>query len=202
MPDTASPSPAAFPTRLLIAGAGRMGGALLQGWLARGLDPARVAIIEPHPSAALHDLVRTHDLALNPRGPTEPAEALVLGIKPQMLGDVARQLAPHIGPDTLLVSILAGKTVADLARALPGPRAIVRAMPNLPAAIGRGATGAYATPDTSPAQREAAHALLSATGLVAWVEREELIDAVTALSGSGPAYLFYLVESLAAAGVA
>jgi pyrroline-5-carboxylate reductase len=119
-----------------------------------------------------------------------------------MLDLVGPGLAAFIGRDTLVVSILAGKTVAGIATAMPGSRAVVRAMPNLPASIGRGATGAYASPGTSARQRAMAAALLAANGLVEWVASEDLIDAVTAVSGSGPAYVFHLVECLAQAGVA
>ncbi len=190
-----------LPQSLLLVGAGKMGGAMLEGWLARGLKPGRATVLDPQPSPALLDLAGTTGLRLNPdrAGLTIP-EVLVLGIKPQTLGEAAPAIAPLTGPETVVVSILAGKTVADLSRALPGAGAIVRAMPNLPASIGRGATGAFVTPGATERQRAVTHALLSAVGLVEWVDREELIDAVTAVSGSGPAYLFHLVEALAAAG--
>jgi pyrroline-5-carboxylate reductase len=190
-----------LPQSLLLVGAGKMGGAMLEGWLARGLEPARVTVLDPQPSPALLDFAGSTGLCLNPdRAGLSSPEVLVLGIKPQTLTEAAPAIAPLAGPDTLVVSILAGKTVADLSRAMPQAGAIVRAMPNLPASIGRGATGAFATPDVTQRQRAVTHALLSAVGLVEWVEREELIDAVTAVSGSGPAYLFHLVEALSAAG--
>ena len=172
---------------------------MLEGWLAGGLPPERVGVVDPNPSA---DLAR-YGVSLNP-APDEshPPEVLVLAIKPQTLEAAGPDLARFAGPGTLVISVLAGKTIADLARALPRAGAFVRAMPNLPASIGRGATGAYPGPGTAPRQREIADGLLAANGIVEWVEREELIDAVTAVSGSGPAYLFHLVECLAAAGVA
>ena len=176
---------------------------MLEGWLATGLSPSATTVIEPHPSGALTALAAAKGFRLAADAAGLPAAAvLVLGIKPQALAEVAPGIARLIGPETLLVSILAGKTVADLTRALPSVRAVVRAMPNLPASIGRGATGAYASPDVSPAQRASADALLSAVGIVEWVGEETLVDAVTALSGSGPAYLFHLAECMAEAGAA
>jgi pyrroline-5-carboxylate reductase len=118
-----------------------------------------------------------------------------------MLEAGATAAGPFVGPDSLVVSILAGKRVADLSARLPAARAFVRAMPNTPAAIGRGMTGAFANDSVTPAQLALADALLRAVGDVEWVANEALIDAVTAVSGSGPAYVFYLVEALAQAGV-
>jgi pyrroline-5-carboxylate reductase len=195
-------SNAAFPRSLVLAGAGKMGGSMLAGWLAQGLDPASVTVIEPRPSDELQALVRRTGIALNPDAASIAApEILVLGIKPQTLADAAPGLRPLVGAGTLVVSILAGSTVATLSAAL-GASAIVRAMPNLPASIGQGATGAYASPATNSAQRAGADTLLQANGIVEWVGSEDLIDAVTGLSGSGPAYVFHLVECLAQAGIA
>jgi pyrroline-5-carboxylate reductase len=180
-----------------------MGGAMLEGWLAVGLDPAAVTVIEPAPAAELEALCRTRGIRLNPAPDgVRPPEVVVLAVKPQTLPAAAAGIAPLVGPDTLLVSILAGKTIADLRARLPGARAIVRAMPNLPASVGRGATGAAASPEVSDAQRAAAQALLAAVGTVEWLDGEHLVDAVTAVSGSGPAYVFHLVECLAEAGAA
>jgi pyrroline-5-carboxylate reductase len=178
-----------------------MGGAMLEGWLAVGLDPSAVAVIEPAPSPEIEALSRARGIRLNPENP-RPSEIVVLAVKPQTLPAAAEAVAPLVGPDTLLVSILAGKTIADLRARIPGARAIVRAMPNLPASVRRGATAAAASPDVSDAQRAAAQALLAAVGTVEWLDDEALIDAVTALSGSGPAYVFHLVECLAEAGAA
>src|SRR4051794_29254258 len=186
------------PSSLVLVGAGKMGGAMLEGWLAVGLDPAAVAVIEPAPSPEIRSLC-ARGIRLNPESPG-PAEIVVLAIKPQTLPAAAPTIAPLVGPDTLLVSIVAGKTIADLRARIPSARAIVRAMPNLPASVRRGATGAAASPQVSDAQRAAAQALLAAVGTVEWLDDEALIDAVTALSGSGPAYVFHLVECLAEAG--
>ncbi|SFK31098.1 pyrroline-5-carboxylate reductase [Methylorubrum salsuginis] len=203
MTDTPAPlsgSLAALPTPLVLVGAGKMGGALLQGWLAGGLDPHATVIVDPLPSPEIAELCATRGIRLNPDRP-EPAGTLVLGFKPQGLEAAAPSLAPWIGEATLVVSILAGKTIADLKRRLPGARAVVRSMPNLPASIGRGATGAVASPEVDAGQRAAADALLARAGLVAWLEDEALIDALTAVSGSGPAYVFLLAEALAEAGI-
>jgi pyrroline-5-carboxylate reductase len=186
-----------FPRSLALVGAGKMGSALLGGWLAAGFEPARIAVYEPAPSPEFQALARKTGVVLN--GPRVAAEAVVLAVKPQMLDAAASELASLFGADSFLLSILAGKTVANLAARLP-VSAILRAMPNTPAAVGRGVTGVFANAAVSPGQREQAQVLLSGVGAVEWVEREALIDAVTAISGSGPAYVFYLVEALAQAG--
>jgi pyrroline-5-carboxylate reductase len=126
----------------------------------------------------------------------------VLATKPQMLDEAAGPVDAIVGPGTVVISILAGKTIADLRARLPRARAIVRAMPNLPASIGRGATGAAASPEVDERQRLIADALLRSVGIVEWLPSEDLVDAVTAVSGSGPAYVFHLAECLAEAGVA
>ncbi|MBE7199364.1 MAG: pyrroline-5-carboxylate reductase [Parafilimonas terrae] len=185
----------------MLVGAGKMGGAMLAGWLEAGLDPAATTVIDAAPSEATARLCAARGIALNPDSP-EPAAVLVLAIKPQGLDAAAPNLDPLIGPRTLLVSVLAGKTTADLAARLPAARAIVRAMPNLPASIGHGATGAFPNAAVEPAQRAAAEALLAATGTAVWLDDEAAIDAVTAVSGSGPAYVFLMVEALTEAGIA
>ncbi|TAL77457.1 MAG: pyrroline-5-carboxylate reductase [Beijerinckiaceae bacterium] len=189
---------ASFPASLVLVGAGKMGGALLQGWLDLGLDAARISVVEPEPGPELRALCTERGIAL--AWPQTPPEALVLAIKPQMLDAAAPQIAAHAGDATLVVSILAGKTIANVLSRLPQARAVVRAMPNLPAAIGRGMTGAVGNAAVTAAQRHCADALLSAVGQVEWLDDESLIDAVTAVSGSGPAYVFYLAECLAEAG--
>ncbi|KQQ26033.1 pyrroline-5-carboxylate reductase [Methylobacterium sp. Leaf125] len=196
-----APVDAALPASLTLVGAGKMGGAMLAGWLAGGLDPARTTVLDPQASPEMQALCAERGLALNPAAPPV-ADALVLAMKPQGLEGAAPALAPLIGPGTLVVSILAGKTIANLRDRLPGARAIVRAMPNLPASIGRGATGAVASPEVDDRQRAQAHALLASVGLVEWLDDEGLIDALTAVSGSGPAYVFLLAEVMAEAGIA
>jgi pyrroline-5-carboxylate reductase len=180
-----------------------MGGAMLEGWLAVGLSPAALAIVEPSPSPHIADLCQAHGIRLNPPAKSlAPPEVVVLAIKPQALAGAAGTVNPLVGPDTLLVSILAGKTIGDLRRAIPNARAIVRAMPNLPASVRKGATGAAASAEVTDQQKAMAHALLASVGHVEWLDSEGLIDAVTAVSGSGPAYVFHLVECLAEAGAA
>ena len=179
-----------------------MGGALLQGWIARGRDPAQVVVLEPQPGPEL-DALRSRGLRLNP-APTAAGRnaAIVLAIKPQVAPEAIPALVPYVAATTVVVSIMAGRTIGFLERALPRGTAIVRAMPNTPAAIGRGITVAVPNTGVSPQQRELVHDLLSATGAVEWTSDEALMDAVTAVSGSGPAYVFLLAEALARAGVA
>jgi pyrroline-5-carboxylate reductase len=183
---------------IALAGAGKMGGAMLAGWLAQGLDPSRVVVIEPSPSPDISALI-AKGITLNPAA-ARAADTLVVAVKPQMFREAGAQLKSVVGDTTLVVSIMAGTTIAVLQEVCGG--AVVRAMPNTPAAIGRGITVAVAHRLVSTAQRAVADALLRATGLVEWVEDEGLMDAVTAVSGSGPAYVFLLAEELARAGVA
>ncbi|HEY4203561.1 MAG TPA: pyrroline-5-carboxylate reductase [Xanthobacteraceae bacterium] len=185
---------------VVLAGAGKMGGALLTGWLAQGLDPARVVVIDPHASDEIRALV-AKGVRLNPApdGVGDVA-ALVVAVKPQMFHEAAAALRKWVQPSTLVVSIMAGTTISALSSACGG--SVVRAMPNTPAAIGRGITVAVADRHVGAQQRAMAQALLAATGSVEWVDDEALMDAVTAVSGSGPAYVFLLAEELARAGVA
>ena len=184
---------------IVLAGAGKMGGAMLTGWLARGLDPRQVAVIEPYPAAEISALA-AKGVRLNP-SPKDVGSAatLVVALKPQMFREAGPALKPFAGPATLVVSIMAGTTMASITQVCSG--SVVRAMPNTPAAIGRGITVAVAANNVSAAQRAVADALLRATGSVEWVDDESLMDAVTAVSGSGPAYVFLLAEELARAGV-
>jgi pyrroline-5-carboxylate reductase len=191
-----------LPSSLVLIGAGKMGGALLEGWLRLGLDPATTAVIDPYPSAEMKALCEKAGVRLNPpRETLGKPEALALAIKPQTLNAAAPEIAPLIGPKTLVVSIMAGKTIANIKARLPA-RAVVRAMPNTPASVGRGVTAVAADPSVSESQRAAADSLLRAIGRIEWVKDETLIDAVTAVSGSGPAYVFLLAETLAKAGEA
>jgi len=186
---------------LVLVGAGKMGGALLEGWLRCGLDPQKVAVIEPSPSPQIA-AIAARGVRLNPdKSALADVGALVIAVKPQVAADVLPALAPMIGASTVVISIMAGRTLRFLASALPRPCALVRAMPNLPAAIGRGITVAVAL-GASDAQRDQAQRLLAAAGGVEWIDDEGLMDAVTAVSGSGPAYVFLLAEVLAQAGAA
>ena len=184
---------------IVLAGAGKMGGAMLTGWLARGLDARQVVVIEPSPSPEIGALARK-GVRLNPTPQdVEAVEALVIAVKPQSFREAGAALKPFAASSTLVVSIMAGITIASLEAVCGG--SVVRAMPNTPAAIGRGITVAVAAKNVSAAQRGVADALLRATGMVEWVDDEKLMDAVTAVSGSGPAYIFLLAEELARAGV-
>jgi len=190
---------------LVLVGAGKMGSAMLDGWLARGLAPKRIIVIEPQPTKAVKALAR-RGLTLNPKpGPkakAEAAAAIVIAIKPQTALEAVPALGLHVGKSTLVLSIMAGRTIGFLEKALPGGTAIVRAMPNTPAAIGCGISVAVANAKVSARQRKLASDLLAAIGNVEWARDEGLMDAVTALSGSGPAYVFLLAEAMTQAGVA
>jgi pyrroline-5-carboxylate reductase len=184
---------------LVLAGAGKMGSAMLAGWLAQGLDAKRVVVIEPHPSDEIRALA-AKGIRLNPSSKDVGAAAtLVVALKPQSFREAGPDLKPFAGPATLAVSIMAGTTIAAIETVCGS--IVVRAMPNTPAAIGRGITVAVASQNVSTDQRAVADALLRATGSVEWVDDESLMDAVTAVSGSGPAYVFLLAEELARAGI-
>jgi pyrroline-5-carboxylate reductase len=190
-----------FSGLLVLVGAGKMGSALLEGWLRLGLDPSNVAVIEPEVPPHIAALAQ-RGLQLNPNpSALKSVAAIVLAVKPQVAPQATPQLAPLIAPATVVVSIMAGRTLKFLAGALAKPCAIVRAMPNTPAAIGRGITVAVPL-RANDAQRALADRLLSATGAVEWTDDETLMDAVTAVSGSGPAYVFLLAEALTQAGIA
>jgi pyrroline-5-carboxylate reductase len=186
---------------LVLAGAGKMGSAMLDGWLARGLNAKRVVVIEPQPARTIKTLTR-RGLALNPKDKAKPAGAIVIAVKPQTAPEAVPPLKVHVGKTTLVLSIMAGRTLAFLQSALPPDTAIVRAMPNTPAAIGRGITVAVANRNVSARQRKLASDLLAAIGKVEWVTDESLMDAVTGVSGSGPAYIFLLAEAMTKAGIA
>ena len=188
-----------WPGSLVLAGAGKMGGALLRGWLAGGMDATAIHVIDPHLDDDTRSFCETYGVSLAaPR--TSPA-ALVLAIKPQTFAAAPGAFASMAGPGTTVVSILAGKTLANLRAGLPDAGVIVRAMPNLPVSVGRGASGLAGETRLTSDQRAIASTLLGAVGHIEWLD-ESLIDAVTAVSGSGPAYVFYLAECLAEAGVA
>jgi pyrroline-5-carboxylate reductase len=176
-----------------------MGGALLEGWIGLGVDPARMTVIEPQPSPQIAALA-ARGLRLNPGAPSAGADAVVIAVKPQTAPEALAEISALVAPGAVVISIMAGRTLGFLADALPAGTAIVRAMPNTPAAIGRGITVAVPDAQVTPAQRDLAHRLLAATGAVEWIADEGLMDAVTAVSGSGPAYVFLLAESLARAG--
>jgi pyrroline-5-carboxylate reductase len=188
-------------SRLLLVGCGKMGSALLEGWLAGGVAAADIVVVEPAAGGALSEP--------SPRFVAEPAvigrdfapTVVIFAIKPQMMDEAAPLYARYAGTGTVFLSIAAGKTIGGFEATLGEGAAIVRAMPNTPAAIGRGISVACPNANVSDEQRDLCGELLSAVGEVAWVEDEALLDPVTAVSGSGPAYVFLLTEAMAAAGV-
>jgi pyrroline-5-carboxylate reductase len=188
---------------LLLVGCGQMGGALLRGWRARHLAQ-RYLIVEPGPGA--EPFAGHPDVTLAPGAdrlpPDLPPSVVVFAVKPQVMAEVLPAYRRFAAGGTLFLSIAAGKTLGFLARQLGAAASVVRAMPNTPAAIGRGIAVACASGAVAAAQRALAERLLGAVGEVAWVEDEALLDAVTAVSGSGPAYVFLLIECLAKAGIA
>jgi pyrroline-5-carboxylate reductase len=186
---------------LALAGAGKMGSAMLDGWIARGLDPAKVVVLEPQPSLQVARY-GSQGLRLNPNRAGLVADAIIIAVKPQVAAEILPDLAPLVGPRTVVVSIMAGRTLTFLESAFPPATAVVRTMPNTPAAIGRGITVAVGNEHVTPVQKELADRLLAATGAVEWITDERHMDAVTAVSGSGPAYVFLLAEALTRAGVA
>ncbi len=189
---------------LVLAGAGNMGGAMLAGWLARGLSPSQIIVQDPGPPPATAELLTKHgvrSVETIESLPTPPS-VLLMAVKPQVMDEVFRPLARLAGPETVVLSIAAGRTIASFEKYLRAGAAVVRSIPNTPAAVGRGITVAAANAHVTDHHKQTVTELLSAIGEVAWVDDEALIDPVTAVSGSGPAYVFYLVEALAAAGVA
>jgi pyrroline-5-carboxylate reductase len=185
---------------IVLVGAGNMGGAMLAGWLKSGVPGGNVLVLDPGPAPAMAALIAEHGarhVTSAPDGVT--ASILFLAVKPQVMATVLPGLASLVGPETVVVSVAAGKTLAFLQSHL-GDAGMVRAMPNTPAMVGRGITGAFANPKVSEQGRARVHALLKVSGPVEWVDTEADIDAVTAVSGSGPAYVFYLVECMAEAG--
>ncbi|MEO0401611.1 MAG: pyrroline-5-carboxylate reductase, partial [Pseudomonadota bacterium] len=181
---------------LVLLGCGKMGSALLAGWLERGLPASSVWVIDPAPSF----WVRSTGVQINADLPDDPAIVL-LAVKPQMMGDALPAIAGFAGGDTVFVSIAAGTPLAAFEAVFGADSPIVRSMPNTPAAIGRGITAICANAPGQNALKEAAD-LLSAVGDVVCLDSEAQMDAVTGVSGSGPAYVFHLIEAMAAAGEA
>lgn len=189
---------------LLLVGCGKMGGALLSGWREQGLAAAETVVVEPFAEAraavAAQGVTCVGDL-----GELDPAPApavVVFAIKPQQMAAALPAYRRFVRRETVFLSIAAGKTIGFFEGHLGREAAIVRAMPNTPAAIGRGISVLCANARASRAQRETCGQLMQAAGEVAWVDEEALLDPVTAVSGSGPAYVFLLVEALAEAGMA
>lgn len=185
-----------WPARLLLIGCGNMAGAMLARWLDCGLPPERVQVIRPSGAAVAPGVEVCRQLD----EPVAPGTWVILGFKPQQLAGVAVDVAPLIGPDAVLFSILAGVPLARLAQAFPGTGVFVRCMPNLPVRIGKGVSILHLAADADPALRTGATALCEPLGLVEWVRDEGLFDAATALSGCGPAFVYRFIDALAEAG--
>ena len=191
--------PARAENGIVLLGCGKMGSALLEGWLAGGLAPDRFSILDPNPTPRLQALAQD-GLRLNSELPPAPAVALV-AVKPQMMGEALGRLAPLGNGETLLISIAAGTPIADFETALGAATPVVRAMPNTPSALGRGITALIGNAKVTEADMALAEALMGAVGQTVRLDSEDQMDAVTAVSGSGPAYVFLMIEALAAAGM-
>ncbi len=187
---------------LILVGCGKMGGALLGRWLERGIAPEAVTVIEPRADLAARLIARGVAAVAEPGAlaPDAAPAVVVLAVKPQQMDAALRGCSRFARPETVFLSIAAGTEIAYFEGHLGADTPIVRAMPNSPAAVGRGMTVLCANPRASAAQRGACGDLLAAAGDIAWVDDEALLDPVTAVSGGGPAYVFLLIECLAEAG--
>ena len=182
---------------LVMLGCGKMGSAMLRGWLRTGLPPKSVYVIDPHPS----DWLKQQGVHIGADLPDNPAIA-VIAVKPQMMADALPNVGALGNGQTLVISVAAGTPIATFEKILGDKTPIVRAMPNTPAAIGRGITALIGNENATDAMLDMAEALLLSVGQCVRLENEGQMDAVTAVSGSGPAYVFHLIETLAAAGEA
>ncbi|MGE3832775.1 MAG: pyrroline-5-carboxylate reductase [Parvibaculaceae bacterium] len=186
---------------LVLLGAGKMGGAMLEGWLRAGADAKKIVALDPAPPPEIKALIEKHAIRHNPPvASIGETEVILAAVKPQIMEEVLPAVVPLKASRPLILSIAAGKTIASFERHFGKDAAIIRSIPNTPAAIGRGITAMVANANVSAAQQALAAALLSSIGEVVTVEDEGLIDVATAISGSGPAYVFYLAECLAEAG--
>lgn len=180
---------------LVLLGCGKMGSALLEGWLSEGLPPSSVWVIDPNPS----DWVRAQGLNLNTDHAPDPAIAMV-AVKPQMMGEALPSMAALGGGQTLFISVAAGTPISVFEQSFGAGTPIVRAMPNTPAAVGRGITALIGNDSATDTHLDMAEGLMSAVGQTVRLDTESQMDAVTGVSGSGPAYVFHLIETLAEAG--
>ncbi len=189
------------PFKICLVGAGNMGGAMLTGWLESGISPENIVVLDPAPREEMVALLAGHKIIAQKSPPSgyQP-DVLIIAVKPQLMEKVLPTLAKLAGPQTVSVSIAAGTPISTIKKHL-GKSAVVRAMPNTPALLRRGVTVGFANEEVSEKQRQLVDQLLQAIGKVAWVSEERQIDAVTAVSGSGPAYVFHLAETMAAAAM-
>lgn len=186
---------------ICLIGAGNMGGAMLTGWLEGGISADRISIIDPNPSEQMMEAIKYAGAShFTSTDEVSIVDVLIVAVKPQIIEKVLPTLTGLVGDNTVVLSVAAGTTIATIASHI-GPGAIVRAMPNTPALMRRGITGCFANEKTTKQHVEQITTLLSAIGKVVWVDREKQIDAVTAVSGSGPAYVFHLAECMVQAGV-
>lgn len=189
--------------KLCLVGAGNMGGAMLAGWLDGGYDPALISVVDPSPPPGMADLISKFGVARFPSsdGVGRP-DLIVVAVKPQIMAQVLPGISNLVDGENAVLSVAAGTTIANLAAPFSDvmPR-IIRAMPNTPAQVGRGITVCVGNDLVSDAQKQFVTQLLAAIGKVEWVDGEALMDAVTGVSGSGPAYVFHMAEALARAGV-
>lgn len=182
---------------LVLLGCGKMGSAMLEGWLKRGMPATSVWVLDPNPS----DWLRAQGVHLNEALPDTPAIVLI-AVKPQMMGAALPAIQRFGGGPTLFLSVAAGTTIATYETVFGAGSPIIRSMPNTPAAIGRGITAMIGNAQATAAHLDLAEQLLSAVGQVVRLDNEGQIDVVTAVSGSGPAYVFHLIETLAKAAEA
>jgi len=182
---------------LVLLGCGKMGGAMLRGWLVGGLSPNAVHVVDPHPA----DWLGAAGVNVNADLPEAPA-IVIVAVKPQMMGAALPTLKGYGNGATLFVSVAAGTAIATYEEMLGARTPVVRAMPNTPAAVGRGITAMIGNAHATPAHLDAAETLLKAVGQVVRLDSEDQMDAVTGLSGSGPAYVFHMIECMARAGEA
>ena len=189
--------------KLLLVGCGKMGSALLGGWLGRDVSPESVTVIEPFDSGSLNRKFGVSVVAeIAALDDAYRPNVITFAVKPHGMATIVPDYARFVRPEAVFLSIAAGRPIAFFEKHLGSHAAIVRSMPNTPAAVGRGITVACGNAHMTEDQRAACQVLLEAVGEVAWVDDESLLDPITAVSGSGPAYVFLLIETLAQAGVA
>lgn len=183
---------------VVLVGAGQMGMAMAVGWLEAGLSPDRLILVDPNPSAYVRNKASEISITTLERPPAKPAQVLVLAVKPQVAAAVLQDAKSCVDQKTLVVSVMAGISIQQMSKAL-GTNRIVRTIPNTPAKIGQGAIGAFAGEGVEYEDQVIVDNLLDASGRTFWVEKEDDINAVTGISGSGPAYIFNMVEAMAKA---
>jgi pyrroline-5-carboxylate reductase len=186
---------------IVLVGGGNMGGAMAGGWISNGVAPESITLVDPILPDAMAGLVDTYNIRHETSAEDlDPPDVLVIAVKPQIMEQVLVSVKHLAGPETVVISVAAGKTLAFMEEHL-GSRKLVRALPNTPSLVRRGITVACAGPEVSQKQINHATRLFESTGSIEWIDDEALMDAVTAVSGSGPAYVFHLVEAMTEAAV-